>query len=85
MGKPGTRHGVSPLPECIGQWVVTRGSETSQYPQEEKAKAIPLVVVSERGRGQTWHVLKTAVVACWGLWDHSASPAGLAGSYKSRW
>ena len=51
MGKPGTCHGVSPLSECIGQLVVTRGSETSQYPQEEKAKAIPLVVVSERGRG----------------------------------
>jgi hypothetical protein len=49
MGKPGTRYGVSPLPECIGQRVVTRGSETSQYPQEEKATAIPLVVVSERG------------------------------------
>ena len=56
MGKPGTRHGVSPPPECIGRPVVTRGSETSQYPQEEKAKAIPLVVVSERGTGQTCHV-----------------------------
>ena len=56
MGKPGTRHGVSSLPECIGRPVVTRGSETSQYPQEEKAKAIPLVVVSERGSGQTCHV-----------------------------
>ena len=85
MGEPGARHGASPLPECIGQWVVTRGSETSQYPQEEKAKAIPLVVVSERGRGQTRYVLKTAVVAYRGLRDHSASPAGLAGSYKSRW
>ena len=51
MGKPGTRHGVSPPPECIGRLVVTRGSETSQYPQEEKATAIPLVVVSERGSG----------------------------------
>jgi hypothetical protein len=51
MGKPGRRHGRSSLPECIGQRMVTRGSETSQYPQEEKARAIPLVVVSERGRG----------------------------------
>ena len=31
----------SPLPEHIGQVEVTRGSETSQYPQEEKATAIP--------------------------------------------
>jgi hypothetical protein len=49
MGKPGTRHGVSPAPECIGRVVVTRGSETSQYPQEEKATAIPLVAASESG------------------------------------
>ena len=63
MGKPGTRYGVSSLPECIGQWMVTRGSETSQYPQEEKATAIPRVVVSESGRGQTDHVLKPAGVA----------------------
>ena len=27
----------------------TRGSETSQYPQENKSKEIPLVVASERG------------------------------------
>ena len=53
MGKPGTRHGVSPLPECIGQWVVTRGSETSQYPQEEKSIEIPSVAASESGRAQT--------------------------------
>ena len=63
MGKPGRRHGRSPPPECIGRLVVTRGSETSQYPQEEKATAIPLVVVSERGSGQTRHVLKPAGVA----------------------
>jgi hypothetical protein len=39
------------LPEYIGQVKGTRGSETSQYPQEEKTKVIPLVVASERGRG----------------------------------
>ena len=31
----------------------TWGSETSQYPQEEKSKEIPLVAASERGLGQT--------------------------------
>ena len=31
----------------------TRGTETSQYPEEEKATAIPLVVASERGTAQT--------------------------------
>lgn len=39
------------LSEYIGQVEGTWGSETSQYPQEEKAKAIPLVVASENGRG----------------------------------
>jgi hypothetical protein len=53
MGKPSGRSWPLRLPERIGQGEVTRGSETSQYPQEEKATAIPLVVVSERGRGQT--------------------------------
>ena len=35
MGEPGQRYGWSPLSEFIGQLVVTRGSETSQYPQEK--------------------------------------------------
>ena len=48
MGKPG-RHGRSPSPECIGRLVVTPG-KSIQYPQEEKAKAIPLVVVSKWSR-----------------------------------
>ncbi len=31
----------------------TRGSETSQYPEEEKTNVIPLVVASEMGKVQT--------------------------------
>ena len=84
MGKPGRRHGRSSLPECIGQWMVTRGSETSQYPQEEKAKAIPLVVVSENGTGQTSCVLKPAGVAYGGSWDFLVRAAALARSDKIR-
>ena len=49
MGEPGTRHGVSPAPESIGRVEGTRGSETSQYPQEEKTTVIPGVVASETG------------------------------------
>ena len=56
MGKPGWIHLQSPAPEHIGRAEGTWGSETSQYPQEEKATAIPLVVASERGRGQTVYV-----------------------------
>ena len=31
----------------------TRGSETSQYPEEEKSTEIPVVVASEPGEAQT--------------------------------
>ncbi len=57
MGKPGWSHVQSPLPEHIGQLEGTWGSETSQYPQEEKTTVIPLVVASERGTGQ-WSSVK---------------------------
>jgi hypothetical protein len=49
MGKPSTSHVVLPTSEHIGCVEGTWGSETSQYPQEEKATAIPLVVASESG------------------------------------
>ena len=42
---------LSAVAEYIGCSGHTRGSETSQYPQEEKASAIPLVAASEAGRG----------------------------------
>ena len=39
------------LSEYIGEIKGTWGSETSQYPQEEKTNVIPLVVASESGTG----------------------------------
>ena len=36
---------------------VTRGTETSKYPEEEKETSIFLVVASERERGQTVSLL----------------------------
>ena len=53
MGKPGTRHGVSLRSERIGPREGTGGIETSQYPEEEKATATPLVAASETGIAQT--------------------------------
>ena len=50
MGKPCTRHGVQLLPEKIGQVEGTGGIETSDYPEERKATATPLVAASEEGR-----------------------------------
>ena len=36
---------------------LTRGTETSKYPEEKKTIVIPLVVAIERGRAQTCFVL----------------------------
>jgi hypothetical protein len=40
----------------------TRGSETSQYPEEEKSKEIPSVAASEGGRAQTDSTTKKSEV-----------------------
>ncbi len=53
MGKPDSSHVESFCTEYIGAESDTRGSETSQYPEEEKTKVIPSVVASERGIAQT--------------------------------
>ena len=50
MGKPGTGNAVSLESEYIGLQSDTWGSETSQYPEEQKTTVIPQVVASERGR-----------------------------------
>ena len=39
MGKPTRGHALVPAAECIGGVEGTRGSETSQYPQEEKTNS----------------------------------------------
>ena len=41
---------------------VTRGTETSKYPEEEKIIMIPQVVASERGRAQTGSIRRFGVV-----------------------
>ena len=51
MGKPSWSHVQLPAPEYIGCVEGTWGSETSQYPQEEKTIVIPRVVASEIGSG----------------------------------
>ena len=56
MGKPNGSNVPLFPPEYIGWIKETRGSETSQYPKEEKTKVSPLVVASESGRGQTEYV-----------------------------
>ena len=50
MGKPTLR--LYRYTEYIGVRKRTRGTETSQYPEEKKSTEIPLVVASERGTAQ---------------------------------
>ena len=63
MGEPDGTHLPSPRPEHIGPEEVTRGTETSKYPEEEKSNEIPLVAASERGKGQT----KSSDLGLWTL------------------
>ena len=84
MGKPGWGHAQSGPPEHIGWVQGTRGTETSQYPEEEKATAIPRVVVSERGSSLNRVRVKPAGVAYPGSWDHPGGAAAPPGSYQSR-
>ncbi len=53
MGKPSRVPTRLSRTEYIGVWRQTRGTETSQYPKEEKSTEIPLVAASERGLAQT--------------------------------
>ena len=53
MGQPNRSHVRLPLTEYIGQAELTRGSETSQYPEEKTSNEIPKVAASEMGLAQT--------------------------------
>ena len=53
MGKPGGSHVPSLVDEYIVCQVPTQGSETSQYPEEEKSNETPKVAASEMGLAQT--------------------------------
>ena len=73
MGKPGQGHTWSSRTEYIGAVKQTRGTETSQYPKEEKSTEIPSVAASERGIAQT----KEKEFSL-GLWDLNMGPGGVA-------
>ena len=83
MGKPSTRHGVLPRSEYIGPEEGTGGIETSQYPEERKATATPLVAASEKGRGETVPVSKPSGVAGAGLWELTDGALDPSRSYQA--
>jgi hypothetical protein len=51
FGFPLSNEGIK-LPNKIGGFKLTRGTETSQYPEERTSTETPLVVASESGPGQ---------------------------------
>src|SRR3990170_2932094 len=51
FGLPLSKEGMRSLNQ-IGGFKQTRGTETSQYPEERTSTETPLVVASERGPGQ---------------------------------
>ena len=55
------------MSEASRAWRRTRGTEPSQYPEEEKSSEIPGVAASERGRAQTDTMEKLVSVVVWGL------------------
>ena len=50
MGEPNWGHAQLLLPEHIGHWEATWGTETSKYPEEKKSTEIAPVAASERAR-----------------------------------
>ena len=83
MGKPGWGHAQSSQGQFIALQRPTGGSEPSQYPQEQKAIAIPSVAASEHGTAQTGRVLKPASVALPGLRGVAGSGCSRAGELQS--
>ena len=53
MGQPVSDNTLTSYIESSRYTKTTRGTETSKYPEEEKAKAIPPVAASEKGEAQT--------------------------------
>ncbi len=62
----------------------TKGSETSQYLQEQKSIEIPLVVASERGTAQTSCMVKVSALVQEGLWDFQEWPKALHGVLQNQ-
>jgi hypothetical protein len=67
-GNPAGVISCHPPVEYIDRGRRTGGIETSQYPQEQKSKEIPLVAASERGIAQTVALRCNGVVGP-AIWD----------------
>ena len=71
MGKPGRVFKLCHLWGLMGSERGTGGTETSQYPEEKEAKAIPQVAASERGSAQTMQTKRPESLCLCGVVGHS--------------
>ena len=69
MGKPGTRHGVSPRPEHIGSVEGTRGIETSQYRVGKESNSDSVSSGERKRKSLNRTGVKPDGVAGAGSWD----------------
>src|SRR6185436_1760222 len=87
MGKPSAGNAALPHAEYIGMLGTSRGTETSQYPEERKSTETPRVVASERGSSPnhvrvSGYALRTR--GCRAPARGVADPAGVTKSCASR-
>ena len=80
MGEPRILKGCDPAPEHIGNGKPTRGSEPSQYPEEEKAISDSLSSGERNGKSLNLASAKPVGVACEGSWD----PASGSGRFLEK-
>ena len=71
FGFPLSNEGIKPLNK-IGGFKLTRRTETSQYPEEEKSIEMSQVAASERGGAQTVSLTRGGVVGSTGGRHHAS-------------
>ena len=82
MGKPTSGSSLVFPPEHIGRVKVSRGTETSQYPEEKKETSIPKVVASEMGTAQTSYVSSLEALRMGGCRTDCPESPDSGASYK---
>ena len=83
MGEPKHGHSCLSPHESIVREKVTRGTETSKYPEEKKSTEIALVAASERASSLNQCMCKSWSVAILVLWGNKSECPSLRRSYQS--
>ena len=84
MGEPRTVIPCDPCGEHIAARRPTRGSEPSQYPEEQKAISDSLSSGERNGKSLNLMDAKPAGVVHWGSWDRSGGDGSPFGKHTKR-